>query len=124
MFKQSKLVLMGLLVMMLMAFSSVGFAAAQDFTVVNESGYNITGFWVAPADSDSWGEDLLKGTPVADGEQIDIVFDEADKTKLWNFSIKDSAGKTWNWEKKEYDLTTISKITYSYKNGKGWLTYE
>jgi len=124
MFKRSKWLLMGLLVVMMMALTSVGFAASQDFSLVNKSGHDITGFWIVPADSDTWGDDLLKGQPVANGDKIEIVFDEADKTKLWNFSITDNSGKTWKWEKKDYDLTTISTITYTYKGEQGWVTYE
>lgn len=124
MFKQRKWVMMGILVIMLMTLTSVAFAAAQDFTLVNSSGYNVTEFYVAPADGDSWEDNLLKGDVLRDGEQIDIVFDNADRTQYWNFYIIDSSGKEWKWENKKYDLTAISTITYSYKNGKGWITWE
>ena len=125
MLKRRNWILMGLLVIMLMTLPSVSFAAAQDFTLVNKSGYDITGFWVAPASGDTWGENILKGNAVVhDGGSLDIVFADADKTKNWNFSITDSKGKEWKWENKSYDLTTISTITYSYKEGKGWLNYE
>lgn len=125
MVKQKKWMLMGLLVMMLITLPSISFAAAQDFTLVNKSGYDITGFWVAPADDDSWGDNILSSNEVLhNGDSMDIVFDKADRTTHWNFSITDSKGKEWKWENKSYDLTKISVVTYSYKNGKGWLNFE
>jgi hypothetical protein len=33
----------------------------------------------------------------------------------WNIRIKDNNGKVWKWEKKDYDLTQISEITFRYK---------
>ena len=98
-----KRVLAGLLlVMMVMALPSVSFAGKQDFTLVNNSPYSIVGFWVAPAESDNWEENVLAGTPLRKGESIDIEFDNANNVTWWNFRIKDSGGKVWTWTKKKY----------------------
>ena len=36
--------------------------------MVNNSPYTIVGFWVAPADSNNWEENVLAGTPVGKEE--------------------------------------------------------
>ena len=124
-FASKKRVLAGLLlVMMVMALPSVSFAGRQDFTLVNNSPYSIVGFWVAPADSDNWEENVLAGTPLRKGESIDIEFDNANNVVWWNFRIKDSGGKVWTWTKKKYNLTKISQITYYYNNAGGAIDYK
>ncbi len=124
-FASKKRVLAGLLlVMMVMALPSVSFAGKQDFTLVNNSPYSIVGFWVAPAESDNWEENVLAGTPLRKGESIDIEFDNANNVTWWNFRIKDSGGKVWTWTKKKYNLTQISQITYYYNNAGGAIDYK
>ena len=117
--------LMALVLVCLMVLSVPGsvFAAQQDFLLINRSGYNIMGFWVAPYNSDSWEENLLEGDVLRQGEKIEIIFDRSDTNRWWNFRIKDSSGKEWVWEKEDYDLTKISEITYLYRGGRGFLEY-
>ena len=113
-----------LLLMMFMALPSVGLAGTQDFTLVNNSPYAIVGFWVAPADSDNWEENVLAGTSLGKGESIDISFDNSNNVVWWNFRIKDSGGKVWTWTKKKYNLTQISEVTYYYNNAGGAINYK
>jgi hypothetical protein len=112
------------LLLVMMALPSVGLAGSQDFTLVNSSAYSIVGFWVAPANSDNWEENLLAGTSVSPDESIDITFDNSNNVQWWNFRIKDSSGSVWTWEKQDYDLTQISQVTYYYKNGRGTINYK
>lgn len=120
-----KKLLVGLLLgVMIMASTSVSFAGKQDFTLINNSPYKIIGFWVAPADSDNWEENVLEGMSVGRGESIDITFDNSNNVTWWNFRIKDSGGKVWNWTKKKYNLTQISEITYYYNNAGGAIDYK
>ena len=120
-YSKKKLFAVLLVLMTILVLPNLVFAGKQDFTIVNKSNYTITGLWVAAADDDDWGENIFEGDPLKKGESDEIVFDKKDNTKFWNFSIKDSSGKTWTWEKKKYNLDNISVITFSYKNGKGWL---
>ena len=114
-----------LLLLVLMTLPGVALAGSQDFTLVNQSPYSIVGLWIAPADSDNWEENVLAGTSVDPNSSIDITFDSSGNTRWWNFRIKDSSGKVWIWEKKDYDLTKISQITYYYNNsGKGAINYK
>ena len=123
---RTKKLLTGLLLLLVvMTLPGVAFAGSQDFTLINRSPFRIVGFWVAPANSDNWEENLLEGDAVAPNSSIDITFDNTNNVRWWNFRIKDSSGKTWNWEKKDYDLTQISQITYYYQqNGKGAINYK
>ena len=117
--------LMALVLVCIIVISVPGsvFAAKQDFLLFNRSGYNITGFWVVPYDSDSWEDNLLEGDVLRHGEKIEIIFDRSDTNRWWNFRIKDSSGKEWVWEKEDYDLTKISEIVYIYRGGRGFLEY-
>ena len=109
---------------MVMSLQGIVSAGKQDFTLVNKSPFKIVGFWVAPADSDDWEENILDGMSVASNESIDITFDNANNVTWWNFRIKDSSGKIWNWEKKKYNLTQISELTYYYNGSVGSIRYK
>lgn len=121
-----KRLMVSVLLLLVMMVPSVGLAGSQDFTLVNNSPYSIVGFWVAPADSDNWEENLMAGSALAAGDSIDISFDNSGNIQWWNFRVKDSSGHVWTWEKKDYDLTQISQITYYYNNnsGKGAINYK
>ena len=113
------------LLLVMMALPSLGLAGSQDFTLVNNSPYSIVGFWVAPASSDNWEENLMESTALAAGDSIEINFDNSSDTQWWNFRVEDGSGHTWTWEKNDYDLTQISQITYYYNNsGKGAINYK
>ena len=119
-----QLVVVVLACVVVMSLQGVVSAGKQDFTLVNKSPFKIVGFWVAPADSDNWEENILEGMSVASNESIDITFDNANNVTWWNFRIKDSSGKIWNWEKKKYNLTQISELTYYYNGSLGSIRYK
>ena len=109
---------------MMMSLQGIVSAGQQDFTLINNSPFKIVGFWVAPADSDNWEENILAGTSVASNDSIDITFDNSNNVTWWNFRIKDSSGKIWNWEKNKYNLTQISELTYYYNGSRGSSKYK
>ena len=119
-----QLVVVVLACVMVMSLQGIVSAGKQDFTLVNKSPFKIVGFWVAPADSDNWEENILEGMSVGSNESIDITFDNSNNVTWWNFRIKDSSGKTWNWEKKKYNLTQISELTYYYNGSLGSIRYK
>ena len=124
-YSKKRLMVGVLLLLVMMTLPSVGLAGSQDFTLVNNSPYSIVGFWVAPADSDNWEEDLMAGSVLAADDSIDISFDNSGNIQWWNFRVKDSSGHVWRCEKNNYDLTHISQITYYYNNsGKGAINYK
>ena len=119
-----QLVVVVLACVVVMSLQGVVSAGKQDFTLVNKSPFKIVGFWVAPADSDNWEENILEGMSVGSNESIDITFDNSNNVTWWNFRIKDSSGKIWNWEKKKYNLTQISELTYYYNGSVGSIRYK
>jgi len=123
--KWTKHLVVGLLAcVMMMSLQGIVSAGQQDFTLINKSPFKIVGFWVAPADSDDWEENILAGTSVGSNESIDITFDNSNNVTWWNFRIKDSSGKIWNWEKNKYNLTQISELTYYYNGPRGSIRYK
>lgn len=114
-----------LLLVMVVSLPGLVAAGSQDFTLVNKSPYKITGFWVSPADSDNWEENMLSGDSLLPNESLDITFDNSNNVRWWNFRVKDSNGKAWVWTKKKYDLTKISEVTFYYNNsGVGSINYK
>jgi len=123
--KWTKHLVVGLLAcVMMMSLQGIVSAGQQDFTLINKSPFKIVGFWVAPADSDDWEENILAGTSVGSNESIDITFDNSNNVTWWNFRIKDSSGKIWNWEKNKYNLTQLSELTYYYNGPRGSIRYK
>ncbi|WP_094602790.1 hypothetical protein SPSIL_040810 [Sporomusa silvacetica DSM 10669] len=124
-YSKKRLIVGVLFLLVMMVLPSVGLAGSQDFTLVNNSSYSIVGFWVAPANSDNWEENLMAGSALEAGDSIDISFDNSGNIQWWNFRVKDGSGHVWTWEKNDYDLTQISQITYYYNNsGKGAINYK
>lgn len=105
-----------LVMLMMMVLPSIGLAGSQDFTLINNSPFDIVGFWVAPANSDNWEENLLEGSYLPPDYSLPISFDNSNNVEWWNFRVKDSSGKVWKWENKDYNLMQISEVTYYYKS--------
>jgi hypothetical protein len=101
--------LLGLAVALLSA--STSFAADdRDVTVVNGTGYGIKflGF-NNPGDS-VWSDNELDEV-LADGEEIEVTFDNSHKGCVWNFKIEwaDPGYPDVLW--RNLNLCTISKLT-------------
>jgi len=91
-------------------------AAAQDFTLVNETGVVIDKVFISPHSSDDWEEDILGQDVLANGEKVDIKFHRSQKAPLWDLKIADKEGHSIEWE--NLNLLHISKLTLEYKDGK------
>ncbi|MGI8787570.1 MAG: argininosuccinate lyase [Pyrinomonadaceae bacterium] len=109
---------------LLLLFTASSFAqATQDFTLHNETGKTIKEVYVAPTASNDWGDDVLGADDtLGDGEDVDIVFNRRNKVNNYDLQVTFSDGKSSIWTK--FDLSTISDITISYKNGKPWATWK
>ena len=117
-FVKRKILLMMVLLVMV-ALPSVALAGTQDFVLVNNSPFDMVGFWVASANSDNWEENLLDGVYLPPNSSVDISFENSNNVEWWNFRVKDSSGKVWKWEKNDYNLNQIGEITYYYKSSGG-----
>ena len=81
--------------MMLLAASSA-FAAAQDFILVNRTGYDIYVVNISPSDTNQWEEDILGSQILAKGEALDVKFPKR-KQRYWDIQVKfkDNSGLYW-----------------------------
>lgn len=94
------------------------FAGEQDFTLHNQTGFEIHSLHVAPHSSDEWGEDILGKDTLDNGETLDIKFHRTEKAAHWDLRIEDKNGKSFTWE--SLNLIEISEVTLHYANGKAW----
>ena len=91
--------------------------AAQDFTLVNETGVEIDKVYIAPHDSDDWEEDILGKDTLPNGQSVDIKFHRDETAAEWDLRIEDKGGNSIEWE--NLNLLKINKVTLHYKDGKG-----
>jgi len=99
------------------AVSPASTSAAQDFTLINETGVEIDKVFISPHDKDDWEEDILGQDTLATGKSVDIKFHRAETAPIWDLRIEDSKGNGIEWE--NLNLLEISKLTLYYKDGKG-----
>lgn len=94
-----------------------------DFTLINNTGYDISDVYVSPTNEKEWGEDIMGKDILANGDAVDISFDGDETVKKWDMYV------TWvGYESDEdvfwlgFDLSKISEISlyYDHKTGKTW----
>ena len=106
------------LIALFLLFATAGpvFAGKQDFTLINQTGFDIHEVYLSPHGGDDWEEDVMGKGILADGQSVAIKFARTDKTKEWDLKVVDKDGKAIVWEK--LDFLEISKVTLHYKDGK------
>ena len=92
-------------------------SAAQDFTLVNETGVEIDKVYVSPHDADDWEEDILGKDTLPTGQSVEIKFNRDETAAQWDLRIEDKQGNAIEWE--NLNLLKLSKVTLHYKDGKG-----
>ena len=91
--------------------------AQQDFTLVNDTGYDIKEVYVSPNKSNNWEEDILGDDQLIDGHETHIHFSRANKTCNWDLKVvysEDDSDAVW----KEINLCKVTKITLKYDRKK------
>jgi len=86
--------------------------AAQDFTLVNETGVEIDKVFISPKDKDDWEEDILGKDTLPTGQSVEIKFDRDETSSEWDLRIEDKEGNHIEWE--NLNLLKISKLTLHY----------
>jgi hypothetical protein len=97
-------------------------AASQsrlNFELHNETGYEITEVYVSPNTTDDWQEDVLGQDTLANHESVNIKFSRS-KQDYWDLKVVFKGGKESVWYK--FDLSQITDITISFRNGKAYST--
>jgi len=93
----------------------------QDFTLHNETGLEIKEVYVSPTATENWEEDILGTDTLATGDSVDITFSRRQEN-MWDMKVVFSNGKNNVWTK--LNLSQLTDITVSFKNGKPWATWK
>ncbi len=93
----------------------------QDFTLHNETGQEIIEVYVSPTGVDNWEEDILGTDTLASGGDVDITFSRRHEDR-WDIKVVFRSGKSSVWSK--LNLSQITDVTISFKNGKPWATWK
>ncbi len=84
--------------------------SAMDFTLVNDTGYQINEVYISPSASDEWGENILNDVLV-NGNYATVTFQPAaDNIPTWDIMVAwddDSPNTYWRGLK----LAEIHKVT-------------
>jgi hypothetical protein len=97
-------------------------AASQnklDFELHNETGYQIEQVYVSPNTKDDWEEDVLGEGVLENGHSVNITFSRQ-KQAYWDLKVVFKGGREAVWTK--FDLSQITDITISFRNGKAYST--
>ena len=101
-----------------MALSSVAFAGAQDFVLVNNTGYPIYKVNVSAASTNSWEEDILGSQILGNGEAIQVNFGVGNQ-QYWDINAIFEDGSSIAWY--GIDLLSVAQVTL---NNDGTATLE
>ena len=63
-------------------------AASQDFTVVNRTGYPIQTIHVTEAGSRDWGNDVMGRETLNPGERVEVSFDRSTRVCQWDLMVE------------------------------------
>ena len=102
-------------------FISLASQNKQDFALHNETGLEIKEVYVSPTGVDDWEEDVLGANTLATGESVDISFTRR-REDMWDMKVVFRSGKSNVWTK--LNLSQITDVTVSFKNGKPWATWK
>lgn len=104
-----RLSILGIVVVLLISFSSLAFAGAQDFSLVNNTGVDIHYVFITPHHANDWGSDVMGKDSLPNGSSVAISFSPGDKATFWDIRVEDLAGNFLMWE--NFNLKEISTIT-------------
>ncbi len=57
--------------------------ATLDFTLVNKTGYTLSGLYLSPSSEDDWGDNILEEN-LESGDMVDIIFSPHADTAKWD----------------------------------------
>lgn len=99
-------------------------AAQQDFKLTNKTGYTISEVYVSPAKASDWQEDVMGDDTLEDGQAVDISFNRASPSCVWDLKVVYDDNTSAEWS--NFNLCTISNINifYAEDTGKTWATWK
>lgn len=117
-----------LLILSLLAFAALFlaaplFAGAQDFVIVNRTGADIYGLYISPSTSDSWEENMIEGSVLPDGNELEINFSGYDSSEAhWDIMVTDENDDSLEWE--DINLLKYGRITLHFDGSRIWADLE
>jgi len=108
----NKFLLSAFLLLATVAAAPVQAQSAQDFVLVNRTGYALSEIYISPAKANNWGDDLLADEDEAmdDGVSQKITFSNAGSVCRWDLKVvyeEDDSEAVWT----DINLCEIRKIT-------------
>jgi len=94
--------------LLLLTVYQAAWAGAQDFLLYNRTGVDIYALYVAPSESEEWGDDLMEGEVLLDGGELEIVFAPDEDSELWDVMVEDQEGNALYW--RDINLFTATEI--------------
>lgn len=91
-----------------MAFAVSAFAGAQDFILVNSTGFDIYVLNVSPSNTNDWEEDILGSDVFENGETTRVRFGN-DDARYWDLRAEFEDKTSISWY--NIDLFEVSRIT-------------
>jgi hypothetical protein len=79
---------------------------AQDFRLVNRTGFAITHLYISASSETDWGDDILGVDILPNGQNADIEFDPEDDRCLWDIHVTYEDG-----DKEDYRQVNLCSIT-------------
>ncbi len=101
-----------------MGLSSVAFAGAQDFVLVNNTGYPIYVVNVSPASSNDWQNDILGSQVLGNGQYCEVAF-PTNGVQYWDLQATFEDGSSLSWY--NIDLLSVAQVTL---NGDGTASFQ
>ena len=88
-------------------------ASGLDFTLDNETGYDIHAVYIDANSSNVWTDDVMGTDILEDGSAVDISFSVGQDTCIWDLKVdwtEDYPSTVWT----NLNLCDISKVTLKY----------
>ncbi len=101
---------------LLVLAASTAIAGAQDFILVNRTGYDIYAVNVSPSETEKWEEDILGSQILANGEALEVKFGKR-KERYWDIQVKFKDGSGLYWMRLDLMNTKVIAL-----NGDGTAT--
>lgn len=101
---------------------AVPHAVAQDVTqlsITNRTGGAILDLFLAPANSESWGSDLLQDDILDDGATASLSIPSPVGACQWDLKIRDKRGRNILWQ--DIDLCQTTSFGLFEDGGRAWV---
>src|ERR1700682_3538079 len=93
----------------------------QDFALHNETGLEIKEVYISPTAAEDWEEDILGVDTLLSGDSVNVTFTRR-RADMWDMKVVFRNGKSNVWTK--LNLSKITDVTVSFKEGKPWATWK